>query len=72
MPFTAWFALGLAALLFMPGTGVLAGLLAWLALAFGVGIWVTTGFDAAAGVLALVPFALLVGFLRRQVATRLW
>ena len=72
MPLTAWSALGLVALLFMPGAEVLAALLAWLALLFGVGIWLTTGFEAAAGVLALVPFALLVGFLRRKVAARLW
>lgn len=72
MPFTAYLALGLAALLFLPGTEALAALLAWLALAFGAGIWITTGFGAAAGVLALVPFALLVGFLRRRVAARLW
>lgn len=72
MPFTAYFALGLAVLLIMPGTEVLAALLAWLALAFGVGIWITTGFEAAAGVLALVPAALLFGYLRRRVAARLW
>lgn len=72
MPFVAYFALGLTVLLFMPGTEVLAALLAWLALTFGVGVWITTGFDAAAGVLALVPFALLIGYLRRRVAARLW
>ena len=70
MPFTAWFALGLVALLFMPGVEVLAALLAWLALLFGVGVWITTGFDAAAGV--LVPFALSLRFLRLRVAARLW
>ena len=64
MPFTAWFALGLVALLFMPGAEVLAALLAWLALLFGVGVWITTGFDTAAGPLALVPFALALRCLR--------
>ena len=72
MPFTAWFALGLVALLFMPGVEVLAALLAWLALLFGVGVWITRGFNAAAGVMALVPFALLLRSLRLQVASRLW
>ena len=72
MPFIVWFALGLVALLFMPGTEVLAALLAWLALLFGVGVWATTGFGAAAGVLALVPFALGLRFLRLRVAARLW
>lgn len=72
MPFTAWFALGLVALVFMPGTEVLAALLAWLALVFGVGVWLTTGFEAAAGVLAMVPLALLVRFVRLRVAARLW
>ncbi len=72
MPFTAWFALGLVALLFMPGVEVLASMLAWAALLFGVGIWLTTGFDAAAGVLALVPFALVLRFLRLRVAVRFW
>ena len=49
VPFTAWFAPGLVALLFIPGAEALADLLAWLALVFGVGIWITTGYEAAAG-----------------------
>ena len=72
MPFTAWFALGIIALLFLPGTEVLAALLAWLALLFGVGVWITTGFDAAAGPLGLVLFALGLRFLRVRVAARFW
>ena len=72
MPFTVWFALGLIALLFMPGAEVLAGLLAWLALLFGLGVWITTSFDAAAGILTLVPLALGLRFLRLRVAARLW
>ena len=72
MPLTVWFALGLVVLLFMPGAEVLAALLAWLALLFGVGVWITTGLDAAAGVLALMPFALGLRFLRLRVAARFW
>lgn len=72
MPFIAWFVLGLVVMLFLPGVEVLAGLLAWVALLFGVGVWITTGFDAAAGVLALVPFALVLRFLRLRVAARFW
>ena len=72
MPLTAWFALGLIALLFMPGAEVLAALLAWLALLFGIGVWATTSFTAATGLLALVPFALGLRFLRMRVAARLW
>lgn len=72
MPSVAWFSLGLVALVFMPGTEVLAALFAWLALLLGIGIWITTGFDAAAGLLAMVPCALLLRFLRLRVAARLW
>ena len=72
MPFTAWLALGLLVLLFMPGTEVLAALLAWLALLFGVGVWITTGLGAAASALALVPLALSLRYLRLRVAGRLW
>lgn len=72
MPFTAWLALGLVALVFLPGVEVLAGLLAWLAFLFGVGVWITTGFEAAAGMLALVPFVLLLRLVRLRVAARLW
>ena len=72
MPFTAWFALGLVALLFMPGAEVLAALLAWMALLFGVGVWITTRFETAAGVLALVPFAHGLRFLRLRLAAQLW
>ena len=72
MPFTAWFALGLVVLLFMPGTEVLAALLAWLALLLGAGVRLTTNFEAAAGVLTLVPLALGLRFLRLRVAARIW
>jgi hypothetical protein len=72
MPFVAWFGLGLVVLVLMPGTEVLAGMLAWMALVFGIGVWLTTGWDAAVGVLALVPFALVLRFLRLRVAARLW
>lgn len=62
----------LVGLVLMPGIELLAGMLAWMALLFGVGVWITTGFSAAAGGLALVPFALAIRFLRLRVATRLW
>lgn len=62
----------LTGLVLMPGTEILAAMLAWFALFFGVGVWITTGIDAAAGVLALVPFALAVRFVRLRVAARLW
>ena len=72
MPFTAWFALGLVVLVLMPSAEVLAALLAWLALLFGVGVWITTGFEAAAGMLTEVLFALGFRFVRLQVAARSW
>ena len=56
----------------MPGIEALAGMLAWQALLFGVGVCWSSGVDAASGVLTLVPFALGMRFARLRVRARLW